>query len=94
MIEKLRYVIRRVGRRGNVRWYWARKGHPLTRLPDDLAGRVAKAQVHGFHACGVFGLLGRRQLPERKLGEPQELLKHGRAAGRAPGRLGCPAACC
>ena len=44
MIEKLRYVIRRVGRRGNVRWYWERKGHPLTRLPDDLAGRVALAE--------------------------------------------------
>ncbi len=44
MNERLRYVIRRVGRRGNVRWYWGRKGHPLTRLPDALAERVAMAE--------------------------------------------------
>jgi integrase len=44
MNVKLRYVISRVGRRGKVRWYWERKGHPLVRLPDDLAGRVAMAQ--------------------------------------------------
>jgi len=40
MIVKLRYATKRINRRGDVRWYWQRPGHPLTRLPDDLAGRV------------------------------------------------------
>jgi integrase len=44
MIVKLRYVVKRVGRRGKVRFYWERKGHPLTRLPDDLPERAAMAE--------------------------------------------------
>lgn len=43
MLERLRYVTRRVDRSGGERWYWQRRGHPLTRLPDDLAERVAIA---------------------------------------------------
>jgi integrase len=35
MIETMRYVTRRIGARGKVRWYWQRRGFPLTRLPDD-----------------------------------------------------------
>lgn len=44
MLVKLRYVTRRVNRRdGSERWYWQRKGHPLTRLPDDPVKRFELA---------------------------------------------------
>ena len=45
MIVNLRYVTRRVGRNGSERWYWQRRGQPLTRLPHDLAERIAMAQA-------------------------------------------------
>jgi integrase len=41
MIETMRYVTRRIGARGKVRWYWQRRGFPLTRLPDERVDRVA-----------------------------------------------------
>jgi integrase len=44
MLVRLRYVTRRVDRRGRVRWYWQRRGHKLTRLPDDQIERVAVAE--------------------------------------------------
>jgi len=44
MLERLRYVTRRVDRSGRERWYWQRRGHPLTRLPDDKAERMAMAE--------------------------------------------------
>jgi len=40
MLERLRYVTRRADRSGRERWYWQRRGHPLTRLPDDKAERL------------------------------------------------------
>src|SRR5215472_12185284 len=44
MNVKMRYVIVRRGRRGETRFYWSRPGHPIVRLPDDLAGRVVMAE--------------------------------------------------
>jgi integrase len=41
MHVKLRYVERRADRSGGERWYWHRRGYKLTRLPDDLAERIA-----------------------------------------------------
>src|SRR5260370_34491711 len=41
---KLRYVERRGDRSGGERWYWHRRGHKLTRLPDDLAARITMAE--------------------------------------------------
>jgi hypothetical protein len=40
MLERLRYLTKRVNRRGDVRWYWQRPVFPLTRLPDDYADRL------------------------------------------------------
>jgi hypothetical protein len=37
MHVKLRYVERRVDRSGTERWYWHRRGHKLTRLPDSAS---------------------------------------------------------
>ena len=44
MLERLRYVTRRTDKSGRERWYWQRRGHPLTRLPDDKAERMAMAE--------------------------------------------------
>jgi integrase len=44
MLVKLRYVTRRVDRSGHERWYWQRRGHKLTRLPDDPIERMATAE--------------------------------------------------
>lgn len=44
MLERLRYVTQRRSHKGKVRWYWQRRGHPLTRLPDNLAERVAAVE--------------------------------------------------
>ena len=44
MHVKLRYVERRTDRSGGERWYWHRRGHKLTRLPDDLAACIAMAE--------------------------------------------------
>src|SRR5215472_12571327 len=41
MNKRQRYVTRRIGKNGKARWYWQRRGHPLTRLPDDRAERLA-----------------------------------------------------
>jgi len=43
MHVKLRYVERRVNRSGTERWYWHRRGHKLTRLPDRPIERIAMA---------------------------------------------------
>ena len=56
MLERLRYVTRRVDRAtGRERWYWQRRGHPLTRLPDDKAERMAMAERLNAAAdgCGI-----------------------------------------
>lgn len=42
MGDKVRYVTLRQGKKG-ARWYWQRKGFPLTRLPDDPSERTLKA---------------------------------------------------
>ena len=44
MHVKLRYVERRVDRSGTERWYWHRRGHKLTRLPDSAIERMAMAE--------------------------------------------------
>jgi hypothetical protein len=44
MLERLRYVTQRLNHKGKVRWYWQRRGHLLTRLPDDFVARVAEAE--------------------------------------------------
>jgi integrase len=44
MLVKLRYVTRRVDRSGRKRWYWQRRGHKLTRLPDNAIERIAMAE--------------------------------------------------
>jgi hypothetical protein len=44
MHVKLRYIERRVDRSSGERWYWHRRGHKLTRLPNDLAERTVMAE--------------------------------------------------
>ena len=44
MLERLRYVTGRRNRNGRVRWYWQRRGHELTRLPDNPIERMAATQ--------------------------------------------------
>jgi hypothetical protein len=44
MHVKLRYVEHRIDRSGGERWYWYRRSHKLTRLPDDLAERIGMAE--------------------------------------------------
>ena len=44
MLVKLRYVERRVDQSGGERWYWRRRGHQLTRLPDNPIERIAIAE--------------------------------------------------
>lgn len=53
MLEKIRYVTRRVNRGGEIRWYWQRPGHPLTRLPDDRADRLAVTERLNSRADGA-----------------------------------------
>lgn len=45
MEERLRYVIKKPNRDGTSRFYWQRRGHPMTRLPDDLSVRVKMADA-------------------------------------------------
>jgi integrase len=45
MLERLRYVVHRTNRRtGKSRWYWYRRGHKVTRLPNNLADRLVMAE--------------------------------------------------
>jgi integrase len=44
VLVKLRYVTRRIDRSGLERWYWQRRGHKLTRLPDNPIERIAMAE--------------------------------------------------
>jgi hypothetical protein len=44
VLIKLRYVTRRIDRSGLERWYWQRRGHKLTRLPDNPIERIAMAE--------------------------------------------------
>src|SRR6516225_5367021 len=44
MHVKLGYVTKRTDRQGGVRWYWQRRGHKLTRLPDNPIERMAMAE--------------------------------------------------
>jgi integrase len=44
MLERLRYVTWRRGRKGKVRRYWQRPGYKLTRLPDNLIDRIAMVE--------------------------------------------------
>lgn len=45
MHVRLRYVTERRNAGGKSRWYWQRRGHPLTRLPDDPVKRYAMAEA-------------------------------------------------
>src|SRR5690349_14630370 len=44
MLVKLRYVTKRVDQSGQERWYWQRRGHKLTRLPDNPIERMTVAE--------------------------------------------------
>jgi integrase len=44
MNARLRYVTVRRGKDGRLRWYWQRRGHPLTRLPENLVERLAMVE--------------------------------------------------
>lgn len=44
MNVKMRYVTARPSKSNPQRWYWQRPGYPLTRLPDDPAGRWAMVE--------------------------------------------------
>ena len=44
MLERLRYVTRRLNRDRKTRWYWQRRGHKLTRLPDNPVERMAMTE--------------------------------------------------
>jgi integrase len=44
MLARIRYVTRRVDKSGHERWYWQRRGHKLTRLPDNPIERIAMAE--------------------------------------------------
>jgi integrase len=44
MVVKLRYVTARVDASGKRRWYWQRRGHKLTRLPDNPIERMTMAE--------------------------------------------------
>lgn len=41
---RVRYITKRTGPKGQVYWYWQRRGFPLTRLPDDPARRLYEAE--------------------------------------------------
>ena len=45
MKETLRYVTRRKNKNGSSRFYWQRKGFPLTALPSDRAERINRADA-------------------------------------------------
>jgi integrase len=53
MLVKLRYVTSRVDRSGHKRWYWQRRGHPLTRLPDNDIERMVMAERLNAAADGA-----------------------------------------
>jgi hypothetical protein len=55
-----RYVTRRSNRSGTVRWYWQRKGFPITRLPDDIEQRAAAACDLNMMADRTLGGSSRR----------------------------------
>jgi integrase len=55
MNEKLRYVTARRSAKGKLRWYWQRRGYPLTRLPDDRVVRIAMADRLNAAADGERG---------------------------------------
>jgi hypothetical protein len=40
----MRYVTHRANRKGGDRWYWQRRGHPLTRLPNNPIERMAMVE--------------------------------------------------
>jgi hypothetical protein len=44
MLVKLRYIDRRVDPSSGERWYWHRRRHKLTRLPNDLTERTVMAE--------------------------------------------------
>src|SRR5215469_11488847 len=56
MLERLRYVTQRRNRKGKLRWYWQRRGHLLTRLPDNLIDRVAMVERLNAKADGILTL--------------------------------------
>jgi integrase len=53
--EPLRYVTVRRNKNGTERYYWQRRGHPLTRLPDDPVERLAKVVALNNLAEGKEG---------------------------------------
>lgn len=58
---RLKYVTRRKGPRGQVYWYWQRKGFPLERLPDDEAMRFARARELNAWAEGALAARPKRE---------------------------------
>lgn len=52
----LRYVTKRPARNG-FRWYWQRKGHKLTRLPEDLGQRITMAYALNADADGATDII-------------------------------------
>jgi hypothetical protein len=59
VLVKLRYVTKRTDEAGE-RWYWQRRGHPLTRLPDDPVERIATAERLNAAADGAMQVNLRR----------------------------------
>src|SRR3546814_4368618 len=43
MLVRMRYVVAKRNSDGSMRWYWQRKGFPVTRLPVDENRRMAMA---------------------------------------------------
>lgn len=53
MHEQVKYVTARPSLANPKRWYWQRPGHPIVRLPNDLAQRIALADRLNREADGV-----------------------------------------
>ena len=82
MHVKLRYVERRVDRSGAERWYWHRRGHKLTRLPDNAIERMTMAERLNAAADS----LAPAELDSRldRLGDPA-IPRQRRISGSKPG---------
>jgi hypothetical protein len=60
VLEKIRYVTRRVNAAGSSRWYWQRPGFPLARLPDARAERLAMVERLNTAADGKIAMAAER----------------------------------
>jgi hypothetical protein len=77
MFARIRYVIRRVNRLGQERWYWQRRGHKPTRLPDDPLERVAMAEQLNVAADKATPDNESKMARGRKPLPPSEKIKRG-----------------